>query len=547
MRTDNPNSNVSRIHALSKVSIALSETLSLDKLLYKAVAQCIEILNFDAAVVYFLDTTGNYFVAKHFYGIHYDTIKQLRKLPTDSIGGIVIKNGKTVITQDLEEYYEQRPQIEEFKSLLSVPIKARKETIGVLDVFTKDQRDFSSEDISLVESIGLQIGVASENAKLFESIDNINSKLRELVNLNHKLTSCLNLDALITLLTHELSKVFRAKVLFFSLTDDENIQVNAFKRFNGLTLAYDNVMRRLFQCKPNHIFSYRNTQNDLQMDSFFGKFGIKTAKLVVFMYREKHHCLLIGKNYDYQWNSTELEVMEGIIKTISLALTNCYLFLEVEKSRELNSNLRAIQVVAQEKERQRIAQEIHDSINQSMSGIYFHLQYCRDEIEHSPDKVKSILDKLLFMTRDNINELRQIIHDLHPLAIEKFGFVGAVEDLVNNYQEILRIQLTVTGQPSRYEPEVEIHLFRVIQECLTNIIKHSEAEEAYITMHFDNSQLRIVIEDHGIGFEPIQKLKSNICYGIKGMETRIRDIGGKMQISSHLGRGTKVNIDLFKE
>ena len=78
---------------------------------------------------------------------------------------MVMKNGKTVITDILAHHLQQRPQLEGFQSLISVPIKARKETIGVLDVLTKEHRDFSPEDISLVESIGLQIGVASENAK----------------------------------------------------------------------------------------------------------------------------------------------------------------------------------------------------------------------------------------------------------------------------------------------------------------------------------------------------------------------------------------------
>ncbi|MGG1662089.1 histidine kinase [Brevibacillus sp. NRS-1366] len=549
MSSDQSSSNVSRIHALSKVSIALSETLSLDKLLYKAVAQCIEILNFDAAVIYFLEPSGKYFVAKHFYGIQYDSSKRLRKLPTDFIGGLVIKNGKTVITEDFVRFHQQRPQLEGFKSLISVPIKARREAIGVLDVFTKEHRDFNPEDISLIESIGLQIGVASENAKLFESIDNVTTKLRELVTLNQRLSSCLNLDSLVHLLTMELSKVFKAKVLFLSLGNDQDIQVNTSYHYNGITLAYDPIMKSILQGEPNTVHSYQSNQGNIELDHFFEKLNMKRAEYVNFIYGENNHCLIIGNSYDYQWSTAEREVMEGISKTISLALTNSYLFLEVEKSRERNSNLRALQIAAQEKERQRIAGEIHDSINQSLSGIYFHLQYCRDEIEHSPEKVKAILDKLLSITKENINELRQVIHDLHPLAIQKFGFVGAVDQLVKTctLEEIIDIQLNVTGQPFRYEPEVEIHLYRVIQECMNNIIKHSEAEEALITMQFEHTELRIIIEDDGVGFEADQKLRGNHAYGIMGMETRIRDIGGEMSISSQIGKGTKVEVILCKK
>lgn len=538
--------NLTRIHALSKVSIALSETLSLDRLLYEAVTQCIETLRFDAAVVYFLDSTGEYFIAKHFYGVSYESMGKLRKLPTDFIGGLVVKNGKTVITEDLVQYYEKRPQIEEFKSLISVPIKVRKETIGVLDVFTKQHKDFSVEDISLIESIGLQLGVASENARLFESIDTITTKLRELVQLNHQLSSCLDLEYLMKQLTSELGRVFKAKVMVLSITENKSVRVRTSRHYNGLLLNYDTSVDWMFHQVPNKIHHFECLLGDLHQVSFFGKFGIKTAKFVTLTYREHRHCLIIGKHFAYEWTNTELEVLEGICKTISLALTNSYLFLEVEKSRQLNSNLRSIQVTAQENERKRIAQEIHDSINQSLSGIYFHLQYCRDEINHSPEKVKSILDKLLFMTKDNINELRQIIHDLHPFAIQKFGFVGAVEDLVKtcSLQGMIHFQLFINGEPIRYDADVEIHLYRVIQESINNIIKHSQATDAFIQMDFEDSKMRVIVKDLGIGFDTQKTSRENRAFGLMGMKSRVQDIGGSISISSQVGSGTVIEIVL---
>ncbi len=547
MLEDKSTGEITRLTALSEVSLALSETLSLDKLLYKAVTQCIDILGFDAAVVYFLDQDGTYFEAKHFHGIPDETIDKLQKLPTDCVGGIVVKSGKTVVT-DLVRYYQQRPQIEEFTSLVSVPIKARRESIGVLDVYSREQRDFYPEDISLIESIGLQLGVASENAKLFESVENLSIKLRELVELSHKLSSCLRLDALLDLLTTELSNVFKAEVLFFSLTDETDamqVHVHTNSGTGGFQIC-DEDMQRLFRCDPGQVFRYCNKQNDRQPDRFFGELGIRSALFVNLQYKEKRHCLIIGKRVDYEWKSYEWEVMDGISKTIALALTNCYLFLEVEKSRNLHSELLSLQVTAQEKERQRIAREIHDSINQSIAGIYFHLQYCRDEVSHSPEKVMPILDKLLRMTKDNMNELQQIIYDLHPIAIQKFGFVGAIEELATTYslQGVLQIAIEVSGEPVRYEANVEINLYRVIQECINNIIKHSQADRAGIYLFFDPALLRIIVIDRGVGFDMQQKLNQEKSYGLIGMKRRISDLGGHMSIASQAGKGTTVEIIL---
>ncbi|MFE8695064.1 histidine kinase [Cytobacillus sp. FJAT-53684] len=534
---------LTRLEALSKVSIALSETLSLDSLLYKAVTQCIEILKFDAAIVYLLDEERKFFVATHHFGIPYDSIRQLKKLPTDSIGGIVVKGGQTIVTEDLVKYYEQRPQVEEYKSLISVPIKVRRETIGVLDVFSKEQRWFTKEDISLLESIGLQIGVASENAKIFKSVECVTEKLRELVELSHKLSSCLNLDKLIDLIIGELKKMFRANVLFLSLTEEKNVQIQAHKRCNGLTLTYDSTIDQLLHISPNQGFTYSSNEPN-QFGYLFEKLGIHSALCVNFQYKDKVHCLIVGKETDYCWEDYELEAMEGISKTISLALFNSYLIIELEDSRKENSNLLALQLTTQERERQRIAQEIHDSINQSMVGVYFHLQYCRDEIQSSPENVKKILDKLLGTTTDNIQELRRIIYDLHPVAIEKYGFIGAVEQLVLNYSEqgILNINVAISGDPFRWQSQVEIHLYRVIQECLNNILKHSQTDRASIFIFYEPYSLKVTIQDNGIGFDVYQKFKEGRAYGLIGMKKRVQDLGGNLVILSERGKGTTIEI-----
>ncbi|RXT07070.1 GAF domain-containing sensor histidine kinase [Ammoniphilus sp. CFH 90114] len=379
-----------RIQALSKVSIALSTTLRLDEVLYKAIVECIETLNFDAAVIYLLDENKEYFIAQHFYGIPTETVKHMKKLPTDSIGGVVAASGKTVVTEDLGQYYHQRPQLEGFKSLMSVPIQVKKKTIGVLDVFTKEYRVFEPEDISLIESIGLQIGVASENAKTF---------------------------------------------------------------------------------------------------------------------------------------------------------------LELEESRQLNADLLAMQVDMQERERQRIAQEIHDSLNQSMVGLYFHLQYCRDEIDRSPDHVLAVLDKLLSMTKENIQEIRQIIYDLHPVALEKYGFLGAVEELISRYsqQGLMEIDLYIQGNPSRYHAKAEIYLYRVIQEAINNIYKHAHTKQASVSMYFESTEVRILIEDQGIGFDLTHKLKNREAYGLLGMKRRIDDLNGRLTITSQPAKGTWIEVLLDGE
>lgn len=547
MSFQHQSAELNRMQALSQLSITMSETLSLNNLLYKAVTQCIEILNFDAAIVYFMDEKGEYFVARHFYGISQEMIDQLDKLPVEGIGGLVVKNGKSVVTSDLKDYYHKRPQIAEFKSVISVPIKVRKKTIGVLDVLTREHRNFEIEDIWLVEFIGLQLGVASENARMFESIENVTIKLKELVIFNQKLSACMELDTMIRFIITDLEKIFKSKVIFLTLTKNNNIHIEAVKQFNRLTLAYDESIQDLLSYPSEQVNVYSAKRDShRKTKQFLRKMGFQTAIFVNFHFEQYHHCLVIGKGYDYDWNRYELEVMEGISKSISLGLYKGYYFMEMEKREKLNADLLKLQVAAQEEERQRIAQELHDSINQSMVGIHYHLQYCREELERSPKTVGKILDKLIAMTKDNIYEIRQIIYDLHPIAIKKYGFLGAVEELVKTYaqQGILNINMEITGEPVRFTPQSEIYLYRVIQECFSNILKHAQVDQASLYMCFDPNMLTIIVRDQGVGFDSTAGIMEEKAFGLIGMKKRIDHLGGKMKITSKQGEGTTIEIQL---
>ncbi|TVY04231.1 GAF domain-containing sensor histidine kinase [Cohnella terricola] len=376
-----------RIQALSSMAIALSETLNLDDLLYNAVNKCVEILEYDAAALYLLGKDKRMFIAEYLYGFPEQTKPSLKEFPIIGLTAQVVKTGKTIVVPNVEPHHERRPYLSEFKSCIIVPVKVRKETVGVFLLHSKSSRQFVKDEILLIESIGLQIGVASENARMFES------------------------------------------------------------------------MRR---------------------------------------------------------------------------------------SRRLNAQLLAAQINAQEKERERIASDIHDSINQSMVGIHFHLQYCLDEKQCDPDQIRPILSKLLQTTEKSMMEFRQIINDLHPVAIQKFGFLGALEELISSVsiQNALRIEMFVTGEPARFRREVEISLYRIFQESINNIVKHAKASHAELAIHFGSDYLKIRIRDYGAGFVTTGQAEHGATYGLIGMKRRVEELEGRFAIDGEASPGTRIDIVL---
>lgn len=191
-----------------------------------------------------------------------------------------------------------------------------------------------------------------------------------------------------------------------------------------------------------------------------------------------------------------------------------------------------------ENERQRIGTELHDVIGQNL----FILKMKIDEVfkghNGSNDKHNSIVNIL----DTSINELRNIMYDLKPRNLEDFGLDYAVSKLSEHISQSTGKcgSVECIGMKKRLDIKTELHLFRVIQECLSNIIRHSKASEYKIQFLYSEDMLKIYISDNGIGFE-IEKVTRN-NYGILNISERIKALDGKMKINS----GSEGTLFLFE-
>ncbi|BBI35976.1 GAF domain-containing sensor histidine kinase [Cohnella abietis] len=535
----------SRILALSSIAIALSETLNLDELLYKAVNKCVEILKYDAAALYLLGKEKNTFIAEYLYGFPEHVEQSIKVFPIFGLTARVVKTGESIVVPNVEPYHEQRPYLSAFKSIIIVPVKVRKETVGVFLLHSKATRQFKKDEIMLIESIGLQIGVASENARMFESMQKMTGQLHELVEFNRKLSTCMNLQEIGELLVHELDSLIGAQTILLNLNNGDQPIIHSAKPLDVDRTAARSLIT-LFKYPPNLVHHYSDEAGSTDEEPFFRSWGKGTAMFVHFQFTGISHCLIVGRSTNDSWSETEQNLFEAVSKIVDLALYKAHLFQELDKSRQLNAQLLAAQIAAQEKERERIASDIHDSINQSMVGIHFHLQYCLEELQSAPEQVRPILEKLLQMTEKSMTEFRLIIHDLHPVAIQKFGFLGAVEELVSSYstQKALRVDMIVTGEPVRFRQEVEISLYRIFQESINNIVKHAKASRAEFAIHFGKDDLTIVIRDFGQGFDSDSQASQGTTYGLIGMRRRVEQLKGSFNIDENAAPGTRIDIKL---
>jgi len=217
-----------------------------------------------------------------------------------------------------------------------------------------------------------------------------------------------------------------------------------------------------------------------------------------------------------------------------------------EKAMAEEQNLRFNAIIeAEEKERKRIAEDLHDSLGQMLSTIKLNISSVEDDISFSDSEAESILKTAVSILDESCNELRHISHNIMPSALIKFGLKHALDELIGkiNKASIINIQININGLEERIQETHEIALYRIIQEILNNIIKHAEASNVFINLKKENNELSLQIKDDGKGFN-ISRIEKSAGLGWKNIQSRISMMSGHLNIISQIEKGSEINIKI---
>lgn len=213
--------------------------------------------------------------------------------------------------------------------------------------------------------------------------------------------------------------------------------------------------------------------------------------------------------------------------------------LEIMMQQELS--VKAV-LQAEENERKRIAVELHDGVGQMMSVARMNLSVFESELNFTSDDQKTNYEKIAGLIDDSCKEIRSISHQMMPNALLRTGLAGAVKDFIDKIDgRILKINLHTEGLNERLDSNVESVLYRVLQECVNNVIKHSGANMLDISLIKDADGIAATIEDNGKGFE-LKKSNSIDGIGLKNVRARIEYLKGTVEFNTAPGKGTLVAI-----
>ncbi len=225
---------------------------------------------------------------------------------------------------------------------------------------------------------------------------------------------------------------------------------------------------------------------------------------------------------------------------------------DVTEEKRMQENLRYyLQEItrAQEEERKRIARELHDDTAQVLGSLSRQLDnFIRKKRGFAPSEVLFLKDLQAQLNR-GVQSVHRFVQDLRPSLLDDLGLIPALRSLVKGLQESdgIGTDLKVLGAEKRFSPEVELLLFRIVQEALNNIRRHAQASEAQVVMEFAENRIKVTISDNGRGFElsgRVDDLPRSGKLGLAGMQERARLLGGTLEMRSTPDKGTTLIVEI---
>ncbi len=244
----------------------------------------------------------------------------------------------------------------------------------------------------------------------------------------------------------------------------------------------------------------------------------------------------------------DLALFIAVAGQLSIAIENATLYQQVQEREALRGELFHQVTAAQEKERQRIARELHDSTGQTLTALGLGLAAVGDNINQNPQLAVQQLGELRTLNAHALQEVQDLVHDLRPSLLDNLGLVSALRSQIQEFEKRTHIstQFSVSGERQRLDGDIEMTIFRISQEALTNIAKHAAATQVKVKLFFREAHLCLRIRDNGCGFDTDKALdsssKSREAWGLLGMQERVALSEGRFFIKSKAQVGTIIHV-----
>jgi signal transduction histidine kinase len=539
-----------RMRALVEAGMALASELSLDALLQRLVEVAAELTSARYAALGVTNAAGTALDRFITTGIDDDLRRTIGDLPQGrGILGLLIRDQQALRLHDLAEHPASvgfPPGHPPMRSFLGVPVQLRGVAFGNLYLCEKGGGlDFDGDDEEVVSLLAAQAAIAIENTRLYESATHWLRQVETLNEVGNAMLEEVEISGLLALVARRLRELVGARVVVISLpSEDGLLRIEATD--GGGAEGLVGRTRDLEQTKIGRVFVRRRSERVdsladdpeadreslLQIADVTGVMP-RTALYAPLVKRDRPVGLIAiydREGPDPRFGDADQRLAETFADRAAVAVDL--------SQRVARDTLRRI-VQGQEAERSRMARELHDQTGQALTSILLGLRAIEDA---GPDEIHDRVAGMRDLVTEALQDVRRLAVDLRPSTLDDFGVVTAIQRLCGDVaaKSGLVVDFHATREVERMSRELESCLYRVVQEALTNVIKHAGATNVSVLLAPGEHELTLIVEDDGAGFDPAGAHSGRL--GLVGMRERVGLVNGLLTVESAAGAGTTLRV-----
>lgn len=526
---------------LVQAGIALASRASLEEVLSRLVDDAREILGARYAALGVLNRENSGLENFVTSGMDPGEVAAIGPLPTGrGLLGLLIRDPRPVRLRDISAHPRScgfPPNHPPMRSFLGVPVMHRDVVFGNLYITEKQLgQEFTEDDERIALTLAAQAGVAIANARRYEAEKRRLREMRSVQEVARAILGTLDLDELLPLIVRRARRLTGADTIGVALGDGSTLR---FRYAHGVdALALETIAAPEDPGDvPGHL------ARELAVEQ------VEVEPLEVGGDRVGVLAAITRGPMD----ETARRLLSLFASQAAIAIANAEAYAAERARLRESAQIQAAEaraaaaaeglrqtIEAQEAERTRVARELHDEAGQSLTALALNLRLLED---HLDDDGRSRLTDLRQMVNGISANLRSIATDLRPSGLREHGLASAIERQAAKLREAtgMSVDVAVDNLPDDLPGETQIALFRVIQEALTNVARHSGASQVSVVVSRHDQRIRVVVEDDGRGFDPATPTGR---LGLRGIRERVELLGGHLRIESAVGAGAAVIVDL---
>lgn len=399
-----------------------------------------------------------------------------------------------------------------YETTVMVPIKTAGEILGLIHLYDDNESAVSSEEVAFLETISGPLGYALKHLQDRESIRRSEEQFRFLAENARDI-------------------IFRMQIF----PEKKYIYVSPASTFIIGYSPEEYYADEMLDKKLIYPADYPLYKSNISSDAGFKK------PIILRLIHKNGHVIWVEFHLAPIYNKDRVEIIEGIARDITGRVRAEQ---ELKTSYEQLKTFSSMILNAQEEERIRLSRELHDEVGQALTAVKIDLQVIKEDFKRKGLGFQERLSESVRLVDLTLERVRKQAVSLRPPALDHMGLVAAVQNMAQGFSRRTGIGAKIIAEDEivRFSKEIEIALFRCVQESLTNIARHSGAKKVAIEFKYLPDRVQVSIKDDGKGFEPDVLDPSSGRLGLVGMRERVKLLNGNLIIESKPHRGTHIAI-----